>query len=412
MAIATTLSFRDIMTPIYLDNNSTTALHPDVAAAMQECYLAGFANSASQHSFGRKARRIVEDARDQIAALLGAETAGMHADRVIFTSGGTEANNLAIRGLAGITPGSILISAIEHPSVISVAEHLVVNGFQVVQLEVDNQGIVQVAQLHDRMGNDIRLVSAMLGNNETGVLQPVAEIAAICRSRGVPVHTDAVQAVGKIPVHFRSLGVDALSFSAHKFHGPGGIGGIVLRHDVSISPILFGGFQQAGLRPGTEPVALIVGLLRALQIAIESLGKTQAKMSRLRDHLAALLRAGFPELVVNGEGAIRLPHTLNVGFPGLNRQALAMALDLAGVACSTGSACASGSSELSPVLLAMGLPMDVIEGSIRFSLSAAINDSEVDEAASRILTVVNDLRRRGPAQRRSVPPPLVSPKPL
>lgn len=398
------------MKPIYLDNNATTAIHPEVAAAMQQCYSTGAANPASQHSWGRQARKLLEEARDGIAELLGAEIHGMASDRLIFTSGGTESNNLALRGLVGHSPGRIIISAIEHPSVVGSAEYLATCGCQLVRLAVDNQGVVRKDQFPDLLTADTRLVSVMLGNNETGVLQPIADIAAIGRAHRVFVHTDAAQAVGKIPVTFRALNVDALSFSAHKFHGPVGIGGLLVRHGVPLDPILFGGFQQAGLRPGTEPLALVVGLFEALRICQRDSSKIQVRVAQLRDRLAERLRAGWPQLVVVGEGAPRLPHTLNVAFPGVDRQALVMALDMAGVACSTGSACASGSSEPSPILLAMGLPGEVVGGSIRLSLSAVTSESEVDEAACRILHVVNDLHRKSGLRRAFLPPRVASAK--
>jgi cysteine desulfurase len=244
------------------------------------------------------------------------------------------------------------------------------------------------------------------------VLQPIGELAAICREQRIPMHTDAVQAVGKIPVDFSELNVDAMSFSAHKLHGPVGIGGLILRHQLSVSPILHGGFQQAGLRPGTEPVALVVGLSRAMELAIQSIAEEQTRVGRRRDRLAQLLCEGFPDAVINGLPAARLPQTLNIAFPGVNRQALVMALDMAGVACSTGSACASGSSEPSPVLQAMSVPNDVLEGSIRLSLSAATTETELDEAARRILNVLNNLRRPNSTRSRAVPPRFAAPKSL
>jgi cysteine desulfurase len=233
----------------------------------------------------------------------------------------------------------------------------------------------------------------MLGSNETGVLQPVAEIAAICRTRGVAVHTDATQVVGKLPVDFSALGVDGLTCSAHKFHGPLGIGALVLRRDATLAPSLFGGFQQGGLRPGTESVTLAVGMCVALESWAREADARAQRMAALRDQLERQILAGDPRAVVIGGGATRLPHAANIAFAGLDRQALVMALDLAGVACSTGSACASGSSEPSPALVAMGLPEEQISSSLRFSLGAATTAAEIDEAARRILSVVNRLRR-------------------
>jgi cysteine desulfurase len=335
----------------------------------------------------------------------------MDADQVIFTSGGTEANNLALRGLlrattppqprpslvgasAETTSPRLIISTLEHPSIARTAAHLAASGTQVDYLPADESGVIRMEPLSRLATRHSQLVSIMLASNETGVLQPVAEIAAICRERGVLVHTDAVQAVGKIPVDFRALGVDALSCTAHKFHGPLGIGALIVRHGVSLDPLMFGGFQQAGLRPGTESVALAVGMVAALEAWAREANSRRSRLSDLRDQLERTLRAADPAAVVVGAAAPRLPHTSNIAFVGLDRQAIVMALDLAGVACSTGSACASGSSEPSPALVAMGLPEEQISGSVRFSLGAATTAAEIDEAARRILNVCNNLRRR------------------
>lgn len=381
------------MQQIYLDNNATTAVLPAVAAAMTEVYAAGYANPASQHQSGQRARRVLEEIRQQIADLLGAETAGIQTDRLIFTSGGTEANNLALQGLCGKPGSNIIISAIEHPSVVSVAEHLAERGYEVRRLPVDRTGVVLLDRLDDLIDQHTSLVSVMLGNHETGVLQPVRKIAENCSSAGVPMHTDAVQAVGKLPVNFRELGVAAMSFSAHKLHGPVGIGGLLLRSDVTPAPLLFGGFQQGAIRPGTEAPALARGMLTAMLLAHDEGEKRWQRMASLRDRLESTLHREIPEVVINGAGADRLPHTSSVSFPGLDRQAVVMALDLAGVACSTGSACASGSSDPSPVLLAMGLAPEVVEGSIRISLSALTTANEIDAVVSRIVRVYAGLRQ-------------------
>jgi cysteine desulfurase len=248
-------------------------------------------------------------------------------------------------------------------------------------------------QFESMLSSRTRLVSVMLGNNETGVMQPVRELAAICRSRGVLIHTDAIQAVGKLPVDFKDLGVDALSLTAHKFHGPTGVGALLVRAGVPLRPTLFGGFQQLGERPGTETIALAAGMQRALELWQVESRQRLARMTAQRDRLEALIRRDVPGAVVIGAAASRLPHTSNLAFPGLDRQAIAMALDLEGVACSTGSACASGSAEPSAVLLAMGLPTNLIDGSIRLSLGADTTDAEIDEAVRRIRKVIKTLDR-------------------
>jgi cysteine desulfurase len=395
------------MHSLYLDHNSTTPIDSRVADSMLECYRAGYANPASQHAAGRRARRVLEDARESIAEILGAAPP----DRVIFTSGGTESNNLAIRGLPA-SAGRILVSSIEHPSADAAALHLRSRGCDVRHLPVDQGGRLDVARAEEWIcADDVRLVTVMLGNNETGVLQPVREVAALCARHGVPMHTDAVQVVGKLPVDFRELGVTALSLSAHKFHGPRGIGALILRGDANLQPLLWGGFQQAGLRPGTESVALAVGMRTALQLWQQEAEQRANRMRRLRDRLETVLVNAPLRVVVNGLEP-RLPHTTNVSFPGLDRQALLMALDQAGVHCSTGSACASGSSEPSPVLLAMRCPPDVVAGSLRISLGAQTTATDVDQAADRILSVAQRLGHQAQSRNSPGPPRGPVPKPL
>ena len=387
---------------IYLDHNATAPILPEVAEAVREASLRYHGNPASQHDAGRQARRALEQARIRIAEILGARTTGMDADQLIFTSGGTESNNLALRGLlqprpslvgASDGPSRVVISAIEHPSVARTAESLAAMAIDVQTLGVDEAGVVRLDQLAPLLTPTTQLASIMLASNETGVLQPVAAAAAICRSRGVLLHTDATQVVGKLPVNFTELGVDALTAAAHKFHGPLGVGFLLLRHGVQLVPTMQGGFQQAGLRPGTESVALAIGMQTALELWQREADDRRERMTSLRDRFERAIVAGWPAAVVIGSQSPRLPHTSNIALVGLNRQALVMALDLAGVACSSGSACASGSSEPSPTLLAMGLPEEQISASVRFSLGASTTVAEIDEAARRILNVCNHLRR-------------------
>ncbi|PQO31094.1 cysteine desulfurase [Blastopirellula marina] len=380
---------------IYVDNNATTPMAVEVAQAMSQAYESAFFNPSSQHQAGQKAHRRLDDARETILNLLGAETTRFASDRLVFTSGGTEANNLALFGLGKETSGQVIISAIEHPSVSEAADQLAARGGKVRVLPVDGNGVVQFAELDRWLVEPTRIVSVMLGNNETGVLQPIREIAAICRDRDVPLHVDAVQGIGKIPVNFRELGASAMTLTPHKFHGPRGIGALVLNDRVTLNPSMFGGSQQLAMRPGTESVELAIGFERALQLAIETLPEAGPNMQNLRDRLEALLTdlIGADQIVIIGRDAPRLPHTSNIAFPGIDRQALVMALDMAGVACSTGSACASGSSEPSPTLIAMGLPEGVISGSIRVSLSRFTTEPEVDEVASRISQCVKRLQK-------------------
>ncbi|HVU88328.1 MAG TPA: cysteine desulfurase family protein [Pirellulales bacterium] len=384
------------MTPgtqqIYLDHNATSHLLPQAAEAMARVHEARLGNPASPHWAGRKARQILEDSRDAIAEFLGARSGSTAADRVIFTSGGTESNNLALWGLAGPKPAHAIVSAIEHPSLAGPADELRHRGWVVDLLPVSATGVIEVEALVDLLRPDTRLVSLMLANNETGVVQPVARAAEICASRGIPLHTDAVQAAGKLPIDIAALGVAALSASAHKFGGPTGVGLLLVRHEFVLKPLHHGGFQQAGLRPGTEPVALVAGMHAALACWQREREAHAARLASLRDEFEARLRAGWPELIVNGGAAARLPHVSNVSFPGLDRQALVMALDLAGVSCSTGSACASGSSEPSPTLVAMGCSRTVFDSALRFSLGATTTAAEMAEATDRILKVCNELR--------------------
>lgn len=377
---------------IYLDNNSTTPLSPEATEAMARAAKECWGNPSSQHAFGRRARQVLEDAREAIGSLLGADLTGFPPDRVIFTSGGTEANNLAMFGLTGPSPGHLIISEIEHPSISGPAEVLAGRGWRVDKLPVEKNGEVAAGQLRDSLRSDTRLVSVMLGNNETGVLQPVERIAQVAAKAGVPVHTDAVQPVAKLPVNFRQLGVATMTATAHKFHGPMGIGVLIVRSDIELQPQLFGGHQQEAFRPGTEPVVLAAGMRAALETWQREADERRRRLQSLRDEFEALLLADWPDLVIHGRCANRLPHTSNIAFPGVDAQTLGMALDLAGVACSPGSACASGSSKPSPILLAMGVAEGLARSSLRFSFGAYSTAAEGEDAACRISLIYKGLR--------------------
>ena len=374
---------------IYLDNNATTAVLPAVWEAMRPFLTDVYGNPASAHQAGRRARQALEDAREQIAVLLDAS-----ADEVLFTSGATEANNLALFGLAGDPPGRLVASPIEHPCVIEPLRQLQQRGFALDWLPVDSNGIVHPAAIKGMSQADTRLVSVMLANHETGAVQPVGELAGLFTQQGpgaAHFHCDAVQAVGKLPVSFRGLGVATLSLSAHKFHGPKGIGALLCRRGVRLRPLLQGGHQQQGRRPGTEPVALVVGMTTALKLALAERTAREEHIRQLRRQFLERVRELAGPVVVNGpeDG---LPHTLNLSFPGLRADALLMCLDLEGVACSTGSACSSGSLLPSPVLSAMGISEERLHSALRFSLSHLLGVEEVEEAARRIAEVVRRLR--------------------
>jgi cysteine desulfurase len=393
--------------PIYLDHNSTTPLDPAVAAAIADCWSQGYLNPASQHRAGQLARRALEKSRSSIISLLGGRSKGMDADSLVITSGGTESNNLALVGmtLAGFEqqqerhPAAlpadyqVLVSAIEHPSLMGAAEYLARLGFSVQRISVDRQGRVALDHLESLLQQPTLLVSVMLANNETGVIQVIEQIAKLCQQNGVLLHTDAVQAVAKIPVHFRNLGVSALSFTAHKFNGPRGVGGLLLRHGVQLKPILFGGFQQMARRPGTEDVASVVGMEVALRLFFEH-PERMDRVAALRDQLQIRLLQLIPDAVVIGGTEKRVPSTLNIAFPGIDRQAFLMAADLIGIALSTGSACASGSSETSPVLKAMRLENEVLESAVRISLGVTNTPDEIEIASCHISSIINHLRQQ------------------
>jgi cysteine desulfurase len=375
---------------IYLDNNATTPLLPAVRDAMLPFADGFFGNPASAHQAGRRARKALEDAREQVAALLDA-----YPDEVVFTSGATESNNLAVFGLTGNPPGHVLGSPIEHSSVSEPLRQLARDGFALDWLSVNRNGQVLYEGLPERLRDDTRLVAVMLVNHETGAIQPVRQIADHLADRpDIAFHCDAVQAVGKVAVRFHETGVNSLSLSAHKFHGPAGVGALLLRRGSRIRPRLFGGHQQAGRRPGTEPVALAVGLAAALDVAEREREQRLDRIGGLREKFLSRLRAEAAPVVLNGPEEGGVPHTVNVSFPGLRSDALLMALDLAGVACATGSACSSGSLLPSPVLQAMGVPDDVLRSAMRFSLGFQLGDAELDEAARRVVQVVARLRER------------------
>ena len=380
------------MNLIYLDNNATTPMLPAVAEAMRPFLTEVYGNPASAHQAGRRARQALEDAREKTAAILGAQP-----DEVIFTSGGTEANNLALFGLSGDPPGHIITSSIEHPSVSEPIQHLEKQGFMVDRLPVDHEGVIQTEDLARLLRADTRLVTIMLANNEVGSIQPIAVCAQLLDGRAA-FHCDAVQAAGRIPVSFRDLGATTLSISAHKFHGPKGVGALLVRRNAKLHPRFLGGHQQQGRRPGTEPVALAVGLASALELWQRQNVERTEKVRRLRQQLLEALEATAAPVVLNGPRERGVPHTLNLSFPGCQADSLLMNLDLAGVACSTGSACSSGSLLPSPVLQAMGVANEVLHSAMRFSLSTLLTEEQISEAARRITRVVARLRGIVPAR--------------
>jgi cysteine desulfurase len=376
------------MQRIFLDHNSTTRPLPAVIDAMSVHARESFANPGSRHAEGRIARRALEDARERIAAILGAQPG-----EVIFTSGGTESINLAILGLAPDNPGTLLLTAGEHPATREACRPLQRRGWRLCLLEINSEGRLVEEKLDDLPWSDIKLATLILAHNETGVLQDAGPLAARCERLGVPLHLDAVQAVGKVPVHFHDLKAAALSLGAHKFHGPRGIGAMLLREGTALRPRQLGGHQEADRRAGTEPVALAVGMAVALERWQNERESREVKLRELRDRLEKGLETSCEPAVVNGSRRHRLANTLNIAFPGVDGEALLVALDLAGIACSLGSTCASGSTEPAPVLLAMGCPPEISSSSVRFSLSIENTLGEIDDAVSRIARCVGRLRR-------------------
>jgi cysteine desulfurase len=374
------------MHTIYLDHNATTPLLPDVWDAMRPLMDETFGNPSSAHAAGRRARQALEDAREQIARLLGA-----HPDEVTFTSGATEANNIAVFGSAAVR-SPLVASHLEHPCVIEPLRQLEARGAPVEWLPVDARGVIEW-----RTGLPAgALACVMLANHETGAVQPVRAVAASL-PHGAKLHCDAVQAVGKIPVDFSALGATTLTASAHKFGGPKGIGVLLTKRGTELAPLTFGGHQQNGRRPGTEPVALAVGMAVALERAVRNVTENRARAEALRARFWHGLERLCSPVVLNGPsiGASDvIPTTLNVSFLGCRADLLLMALDLAGVACATGSACSSGSLLPSPVLRAMGVPDEVLRSALRFSFAPRQAAEELDVALGRIAECVNRLRGR------------------
>lgn len=372
---------------IDLDANATTAPLPEVIETVARCLRDSPGNPGSRHALGRKARQVLETSRESIAAILGAEP-----EDVIFPSGGTEANNLAIVGLARGPGRTILLSPGEHPSNLEACRAMTNRGWRLKMLPVDANGLITEAGIADANWPDVGLATVILAHNETGVIQDVGPLARSCLEHNVPLHLDGVQAVGKIPVNFHELGATSFSLGAHKFHGPRGIGALLLRRGTKLTPLLSGGHQEQDRRPGTEPVALIAGMAKALELWHRDQDQRTRHLTTLRDRLQTLLSERAAPVVAHAAGAARLPNTLNIAFLGLDGEALLVGLDLAGVCCSLGSTCASGSMEPAPILLAMGVPPEIAKASVRFSVSLFNTSDEIDEGAKRIAAVVEKLR--------------------
>lgn len=376
------------MDPIYLDYAATTPMRREVREAMRPYLDARFGNPSSVHRWGREARAALEDARDRLASVLRVLPA-----EVVFTRGGTEADNLAILGRSRLLPGKpVVCSAIEHKAVLAAAHAAEAEGNPLHILPVDDQGRVDPVALDEGLASGPAVVSVMWVNNEIGVVQPVGELAGRCAAADVVFHTDAVQALGKVALRLDEAPVALASISAHKIGGPKGVGALFVRSGTRLVPLIHGGGHERGLRAGTEDVAGAVALAVAAELAEAEREASAVRLAALRDRLEAGLRARVPDLVVNGGGSERAPHISNVSIPGTSNEGLLLTLDMEGIAASSGSACSSGAVAPSHVLLALGLPEEVAAPSVRFSLSSATTDEEIDRVLMVFPPLVERLR--------------------
>ncbi|MCF8080582.1 MAG: cysteine desulfurase NifS, partial [Desulfobacterales bacterium] len=363
------------MKNIYLDNNATTRVAPEVVEEMLPYFSERYGNPSSMHSFGGQVGKELRAAREKLAGLLGARP-----EEIIYTSCGTESDNTAIRAALAANPGrrQVVTTRVEHPAVKSLCEHLVKEGYRVTFVPVDRSGRLDVDYLYEHMTEDTAIVSVMWANNETGVLFPVEQIARAAKERGIAFHTDAVQAVGKIPIDLSAGAIDMLSLSGHKLHGPKGIGALYVRKGTKFSPFLIGGHQESGRRGGTENTAAIIGLGRAAEFVSDHMEEENTRVKALRDRLESALLSRVTHAVVNGDPENRLPNTSNIAFEFVEGESILLMMDGHGICASSGSACTSGSLEPSHVLRAMGVPYTAAHGSIRFSLSLYNTEEEID----------------------------------
>jgi len=376
---------------VYFDYNATTPPSPEVVERVAAATRDLFGNASSVHHFGQQAKAALDDARSGMSALIGADPS-----EVVFTGGGTESDNFALRGAAeAIEPTGrrhLVATAIEHEAVLNTLKALARRGWRTTLVSVDQSGVVSPERVREALADDTAIVSVMHANNEIGTIQPIAEIAALAKARGALVHTDAVQSAGKIPIDVKALGVDLLSLSAHKFNGPKGAGILYVKRGTRMQPILTGGKHERNRRAGTENTPAIAGMGVAARQAVQKLETEAARLSALRDRLEAGILAAVPGTVVNGGGSSRVPNTTNISFDRVEAESLLIALDLEGIAVSTGSACSSGTLEPSHVLKAMGLPVHRTQNSLRFSLGLFSTQAEVDRVIETLPRLVEKLR--------------------
>lgn len=381
------------MRTIYFDNNATTQVAREVLEEMLPYFHDLYGNPSSMHSFGGQVQDKIQEARDKVALLLGA-----HPDEIVFTSCGTESDNAAVRGALEMVPEKrhFVTTRVEHPAIWNLCPYLRKKGYRVTELSVDRKGRLDMDEVRASVTEDTAIVSVMMANNETGVLFPVEEIARIARSRGIPFHTDAVQAPGKIPLDMSRSAIDLLSLSGHKLHAPKGIGVLYVRKGTRWSPFLIGGHQEQGRRGGTENVPSIIGLGKAAELALKHLGEETTKIRSLRDRLEKGLLDRVPSTLINGDPDHRLPNTCSLSFEYVEGESILMMLNDHGICASSGSACTSGSLEPSHVLRAMGVPFTAAHGSIRFSLSISNTQEEVDYVIEHLPPIIERLRGISP----------------
>jgi cysteine desulfurase len=379
---------------IYMDNNATTKVAPEVFQAMEPFLKDKYGNPSSMHAFGGRIHKYLDSARDMVADLLGANDPG----EIIFTSCGTESDNTAIMSTLRSYPDKkhIITTKVEHPAIFNLCKYLETTGYRVTYLNVDNQGMIDLSELKSSIDEDTVLISIMYANNETGVIFPIEEIAEIARTRKIILHTDAVQAVGKIPFKLTKLPVDLLSLSGHKLHAPKGVGALYVRKGTRFTSFLVGGHQENSRRGGTENIASIVGLGAACRLAKKSIQEERTRIKGLRDRLENTLLKKIPRARLNGNKKNRIPNTSNIGFEFIEGEAILLMLDEKGIAASSGSACTSGSLSPSHVLRAMGIPFTFIQGSVRFSLSRYNNDGDVDYIIEHLPPIIERLRAISP----------------
>jgi cysteine desulfurase len=377
---------------IYLDNAASTQIHEDVLTSMLPYLKEQYGNASSIHRYGRMSRKAIEKSRKQIASLINADPS-----EILITSGGTESNNTVLRGISmKNTQSNIITSSIEHDAILEPCKKLSQNGLEIKYLQVDKFGMINPSDLKNDISDNTCLVSIIFGNNEVGTVQKISKISQICHEKKIPFHTDAVQTIGKIPIDVKELGIDLLSISSHKLHGPKGIGALYIKNGIQIDPIILGGGQEHGLRSGTENVANIVGFGKACEIAKNNLTENMAYVTKLRDLLIEKVLDEIPEVTLNGDPKSRLPNNAHFTFLGVNGEDLIIKLDEYGIAASTGSACSVNTQRASHVLHAMGFSHEQITGSLRLTLGIFNNEKEIDQTVDSLKKIVEELRSVSP----------------